>query len=76
MASDTPKLRAGLEIHQQLDTSEKLFCHCPAGVYQKEGQCDAELIRQKLSCNPCITGKREQNGFLFVLCGVQKDGPY
>ncbi|MDD1673161.1 MAG: Glu-tRNA(Gln) amidotransferase subunit GatE [Methanomicrobiales archaeon] len=22
-------LRAGLEIHQQLDTVEKLFCHCP-----------------------------------------------
>jgi glutamyl-tRNA(Gln) amidotransferase subunit E len=24
-----PPLRAGLEIHQQLDTVEKLFCHCP-----------------------------------------------
>ncbi|MGE5831733.1 MAG: Glu-tRNA(Gln) amidotransferase subunit GatE [Methanomicrobiales archaeon] len=24
-----PPLRAGLEIHQQLDTAEKLFCHCP-----------------------------------------------
>jgi glutamyl-tRNA(Gln) amidotransferase subunit E len=24
-----PPLRAGLEIHQQLDTREKLFCHCP-----------------------------------------------
>ena len=24
-----PPLRAGLEIHQQLDTGEKLFCHCP-----------------------------------------------
>ncbi|MDH7593325.1 MAG: Glu-tRNA(Gln) amidotransferase subunit GatE [Methanomicrobiales archaeon] len=22
-------LKAGLEIHQQLDTEEKLFCHCP-----------------------------------------------
>jgi len=22
-------LRAGIEIHQQLDTGEKLFCHCP-----------------------------------------------
>jgi glutamyl-tRNA(Gln) amidotransferase subunit E len=29
MGSDAPRLRAGLEIHQQLDTSEKLFCHCP-----------------------------------------------
>src|SRR5512137_20765 len=24
-----PPLRAGLEIHQQLDTGEKLFCRCP-----------------------------------------------
>ncbi len=22
-------LVAGIEIHQQLDTAEKLFCHCP-----------------------------------------------
>jgi glutamyl-tRNA(Gln) amidotransferase subunit E len=22
-------LMAGIEIHQQLDTAEKLFCHCP-----------------------------------------------
>lgn len=26
-------LRVGLEVHQQLDTQRKLFCHCPAGVY-------------------------------------------
>jgi glutamyl-tRNA(Gln) amidotransferase subunit E len=29
MGSEPPGLVAGLEIHQQLDTSEKLFCHCP-----------------------------------------------
>ena len=22
-------LKAGIEIHQQLNTREKLFCHCP-----------------------------------------------
>ncbi|KUL00777.1 MAG: Glutamyl-tRNA(Gln) amidotransferase subunit E, partial [Methanoculleus marisnigri] len=22
-------LKAGIEIHQQLDTAEKLFCRCP-----------------------------------------------
>ena len=35
----------GLEVHQQLKTEKKLFCHCPAGVFQKDGQFDAEIIR-------------------------------
>lgn len=29
MPADDPQLTAGLEIHQQLDTDTKLFCHCP-----------------------------------------------
>ncbi len=37
--------KCGLEVHQQLKTSKKLFCRCPAGLYQKSGQFDAELIR-------------------------------
>ncbi len=37
--------KCGLEIHQQLMTQKKLFCHCPAGKYQKEGEYDAEVIR-------------------------------
>ncbi len=36
---------SGLEVHQQLRTREKLFCHCPAGFYQKPMEHDAELIR-------------------------------
>lgn len=38
-------LMCGLEVHQQLKTDKKLFCHCPAGVYQKNGRFDAELVR-------------------------------
>lgn len=38
-------LMCGLEVHQQLKTDKKLFCHCPAGIYQKHGQYDAEVIR-------------------------------
>ena len=38
--------KSGLEIHQQLLTSEKLFCRCPAGIYQKGDDFDAEVIRQ------------------------------
>ena len=37
--------KSGLEVHQQLKTREKLFCRCPAGLYQKTGDYDAELIR-------------------------------
>ncbi|MBO4403013.1 MAG: Glu-tRNA(Gln) amidotransferase subunit GatE [Bacteroidales bacterium] len=36
---------SGLEVHQQLDTKEKLFCHCPAGIFQKPDEYDAELLR-------------------------------
>lgn len=28
--------KSGLEVHQQLATKEKLFCHCPCGVFQKK----------------------------------------
>jgi glutamyl-tRNA(Gln) amidotransferase subunit E len=45
--SDYEKIgfKSGLEIHQQLKTKEKLFCHCPNGKYQKGEDFDAELIR-------------------------------
>ncbi|MBL4935045.1 Glu-tRNA(Gln) amidotransferase subunit GatE [Clostridium sp. YIM B02515] len=35
----------GLEVHQQLKTDKKLFCHCPAGVFQEKGKFHAEVIR-------------------------------
>ncbi|WBW95675.1 Glu-tRNA(Gln) amidotransferase subunit GatE [Oceanirhabdus sp. W0125-5] len=38
-------LMCGLEVHQQLKTDKKLFCHCPSGIYQKDGEYDAEVIR-------------------------------
>jgi len=37
--------RCGLEVHQQLKTEKKLFCRCPAGIYQNEGEYDAQLVR-------------------------------
>jgi glutamyl-tRNA(Gln) amidotransferase subunit E len=36
---------SGLEVHQQLLTKEKLFCHCPAGKYHTHNDFDAEVIR-------------------------------
>jgi len=36
---------SGLEVHQQLKTVKKLFCNCPAGVFQKNDEYNAEIIR-------------------------------
>ncbi len=32
--------QSGLEIHQQLLTSKKLFCRCPAGLYSASFYAD------------------------------------
>ena len=37
--------KSGLEVHQQLKTREKLFCHCPVGRYQDFDDYDAEIVR-------------------------------
>ena len=36
---------SGLEVHQQLKTKEKLFCHCPAGIFHSHEDYNAEVIR-------------------------------
>jgi glutamyl-tRNA(Gln) amidotransferase subunit E len=36
-------LKCGVEIHQQLATEKKLYCHCPAGNYSKK--YNAEVLR-------------------------------
>ncbi len=42
---DRVGFKAGLEVHQQLKTKKKLFCNCPAGLYNRKGEFDAEIIR-------------------------------
>ncbi len=37
--------RCGLEVHQQLNTDQKLFCRCPAGRYHDFADFDAEIVR-------------------------------
>ena len=32
---DEMGFKCGLEVHQQLRTEKKLFCRCPAGIYQE-----------------------------------------
>lgn len=36
---------SGLEVHQQLKTGKKLFCRCPAGIFQAPDDFDAEIVR-------------------------------
>ena len=42
---DRVGFKAGLEVHQQLKTKQKLFCRCPAGIYNEYDDYDAEIIR-------------------------------
>lgn len=42
---DSIGFKSGLEVHQQLLTKEKLFCRCPAGVFNDHEVYDAEIIR-------------------------------
>lgn len=51
--------KCGLEIHQQLKTSQKLFCRCPAGIYQNGNDFDAEVIRHM---RPTLSEMGEYDG--------------
>jgi glutamyl-tRNA(Gln) amidotransferase subunit E len=42
---DRVGFKSGLEVHQQLKTKQKLFCRCPAGIYNDHDDYDAEIIR-------------------------------
>jgi glutamyl-tRNA(Gln) amidotransferase subunit E len=61
---------SGLEVHQQLKTKEKLFCHCPAGIYQKPGEYDAELIRHM---RPTLSELGEYDGTALMEFKTRKE---
>lgn len=62
--------KCGLEIHQQLNTAKKLFCRCPAGIYQRGEDYDAELIRHM---RPTLSELGEYDGTALMEFKTRKD---
>jgi len=65
--------KSGLEVHQQLKTKNKLFCHCPAGIYQKIDQYDAEVIRHM---RPTLSELGEYDGTALMEFKTRKEIVY
>lgn len=64
---------SGLEVHQQINTKHKLFCHCPAGIYQKPDEYDAELIRHM---RPTLSELGEYDGTALMEFKTRKEVVY
>ena len=65
--------RCGLEIHQQLTTKRKLFCRCPAGLYQAEDDFDAQLVRHM---RPTLSELGEYDGTALMEFKTKKNITY
>jgi len=61
-------LKAGLEIHQQILTEKKLFCHCPAGRYSSK--YDAEILRHM---RPTLSELGEYDGTALMEFKTKKE---
>jgi glutamyl-tRNA(Gln) amidotransferase subunit E len=60
--------KSGLEIHQQLLTSKKLFCRCPAGKYSEH--YDAEILRHM---RPTLSELGEYDGTALMEFKTKKE---
>ncbi len=60
--------KAGLEVHQQLLTRKKLFCHCPAGIYSQE--YDAQILRHM---RPTLSELGEYDGTALMEFKTKKN---
>ena len=61
---------SGLETHQQLLTKNKLFCHCPAGKFQKPDEYDAEVVRHM---RPTLSELGEYDGTALMEFKTRKE---
>ena len=64
---------SGLEVHQQLLTKRKLFCHCPAGVYNSDDDYDAEILRHM---RPTLSELGEYDGTALMEFKTRKNITY
>lgn len=62
--------KSGLEVHQQLKTQEKLFCHCPAGIYHDDDEYDAEVVRHM---RPTLSELGEYDGTALMEYKTKKE---
>jgi len=65
--------RCGLEVHQQLKTAQKLFCRCPAGLYQTGDDFDAQLVRHM---RPTLSELGEYDGTALMEFKTKKNIVY
>jgi len=64
-------LMVGLEVHQQLLTEKKMFCHCPAGHYTKDH--DATVLRHM---RPTLSELGEYDGTALMEFKTRKNIVY
>ncbi|MBW6516285.1 MAG: Glu-tRNA(Gln) amidotransferase subunit GatE [Candidatus Cloacimonetes bacterium] len=65
--------KCGLEVHQQLLTSRKLFCRCPAGIYSDLDIYDAEIVRHM---RPTLSELGEYDGTALMEFKTRKQIVY
>ncbi|MFQ5913680.1 MAG: Glu-tRNA(Gln) amidotransferase subunit GatE [Nitrospinota bacterium] len=65
------RFRSGLEVHCQLLTDRKLFCHCPAGRYSRD--YDAEILRHM---RPTLSELGEYDGTALMEFKTRKEVVY